>query len=74
MDAGTSLREQAELRGQEQASQSFGQRLQERARGLMSLFWRPKAEVHTISSDEEFVDSQGQEVFATAARFTATTA
>ena len=26
----------------------------------MSSFWRPKAEVHTISSDEEFVDSQGR--------------
>ena len=30
----------------------------------MSSFLSPKAEVHTISSDEEFLDSQGQEVFA----------
>ena len=64
MDAETSMREQAELRRQEQTSQSFGQRLQERAQTLMSSFIKPKAEVHTISSDEEFVDSQGQEVFA----------
>ena len=28
----------------------------------MSSFLSPKAEVHTISSDEEFLDSQGQEV------------
>ena len=64
MDVETSMREQAELRRQEQTSQSFGQRLQERAQTLMSSFLKPKAEVHTISSDEEFVDSQGQEVFA----------
>ena len=30
----------------------------------MSSFLSPKAEVHTISSDEEFLDSQGQQVFA----------
>ena len=64
MDAETSMREQAELRRQEQVSQGFGQRLQERAQTLMSSFLRPKPEVHSISSDEEFVDSQGQEIFA----------
>ena len=30
----------------------------------MSSFLSPKAEVHTISSDGEFLDSQGQEAFA----------
>ena len=65
MDAETSMREQAELRRQEQVGQTFGQRLQERAQTLMSSFLRQSADTHTISSDEEFVDSQGREVFAT---------
>ena len=30
----------------------------------MSSFIRPRPEVHSLSSDEEFADSQGQEVFA----------
>ena len=63
MDAETSMREQTELRRQEQ---TFGQRLQEKATQNNELIFEPKvtkAEVHTISS-EEFLDSQGQEVFA----------
>ena len=54
MDAETSMREQTELRRQEQTRQSFGQRLQEKQDKIMSSFLSPKAEVHTISSDEEF--------------------
>ena len=66
LDAETSMREQAELRRQEQVSQGFGQRLRETGRTLMSSFLRPQQPpAHSISSDEEFVDSQGQEVFAT---------
>ena len=64
LDAETSMREQAELRRQEQVSQGFSQRLREGAQTLMSSFIRPRPEVHSLSSDEEFVDSQGQEVFA----------
>ena len=64
LDAETSMREQAELRRQEQVSQGFGQRLREGAQTLMSSSIRPRPEVHSLSSDEEFVDSQGQEVFA----------
>ena len=66
LDAETAMREQAELRRQEQVSQGFGQRLRETGRTLMSSFLRPQQPpAHSISSDEEFVDSQGQEVFAT---------
>ena len=66
LDAETSMREQAERRRQEQVSQGFGQRLRETGRTLMSSFLRPQQPpAHSISSDEEFVDSQGQEVFAT---------
>ena len=64
MDEEPSMREQTELTRQEQTRTRFGQRLQERANKIMSCFLRPKAEVHTISSDEEFLDSQGQEAFA----------
>ena len=64
MDAETSMREHAELRRQEQTSQSFGQDYKKEQNKIMSSFLSPKAEVHTISSDEEPLDSQGQEVFA----------
>ena len=45
MDAETSMREQTELelRRQEQTSQSFGQRLQERAKQNNELIFEPKS-------------------------------
>ena len=64
LDAETSMREQAELRRQEQVSQGFGQRLREGAQTLMSSFIRASPPARSISSDKEFVDSQRQEVFA----------
>ena len=41
MDAETSMREQTELRRQEQTSQSFGQRLQEKATQNNELIFEP---------------------------------
>ena len=43
MDAETSMREQTELRRQEQTSQSFGQRLQERAKQNNELIFESKS-------------------------------
>ena len=43
MDEEPSMREQLELRRQEQTSQSFGQRLQERAKQNNELFFEPKS-------------------------------